>query len=298
MQSPNYYLQKLAGAKSQLNTILIEASHSLNTFYLEPESWTLAAKADESPVTTADHYCHDYLCSQLAQLGFEIPIISEENSDEEMAAFCIDPPDVYWLIDPLDGTSGFVKGTGHFAVNVALIYNKVPLAGWIAWPRTGLLCWAFGINSFDAGSLNFQVTEPESLQEIAALKKPDNTIIFSSSSQNRRKRRVMAAVLPVLDNPQVYSLGAAVKFCAMFQGYGDFYPRLAGTCLWDLAAGQVLLRARGGDIFCLDGRPMEYDFRRGVINPFFLAVTDAQSPQLPLVLEKLREVLQTLGEEL
>ncbi len=253
MQNKVFYLEKLFQVQQELHDILIEVSHGLNQFYLDPDSWEVSMKRDASPVTTADHYCHQLLCKRLEVLGFDIPIISEESSDVEMTQLKANPPEVYWLVDPLDGTSGFVNGTGHFAVNVALIYCMQPIAGWIAWPRVGMICWAFGDIVYRSGSFCFDVVRPESLEVVTSLRMKYRNIIFSSSGQNSRKKQVMFEVAQMLEKPVVFQLGSAIKFCAMFQGYGGFYPRLAGTCLWDLAAGQVLLRARGGDIFFLNG---------------------------------------------
>ncbi len=39
-----------------------------------------------------------------------------------------------WIVDPLDGTSDFIDKTGEFTVMIALIQNKKPILGVIAWP--------------------------------------------------------------------------------------------------------------------------------------------------------------------
>ncbi|HBF07089.1 MAG TPA: hypothetical protein DHW71_15095 [Gammaproteobacteria bacterium] len=294
MQNVNYYLNQVSQIKNTLHEIMIEASHALNEFYLDPKTWDVSLKKDASPVTTADHHCHQLLTEQLTATGLNIPIISEENTEEETAAFKANPPEVYWLIDPLDGTSGFVKGTGHYAINLALIYNNTPIAGWITWPRTGLLCWAYGFQSFTSGCSSFDVEQPESIEHLVALKKQHPLVIYSSSTQNVRKLKVVESLKPIITDEAIVNLGAAVKFCALFQGYGDVYPRLGSTCLWDLAAGQVLLKARGGDIFRLDGTVMDYDFKSGVINTAFVAVADTKLKELPAIMSALNQVHQQL----
>lgn len=291
MQNKTYYLDRMEAARPSLNSILVECSHLLNRYYLEPHSWESTKKDDDSLVTTADHACHEFLVEKLASLNFNIPIISEENSDTEMAEFRQNPPAVYWLIDPLDGTSGFVRGTGHFAINVALVHDTQAIAGWISWPRIGVVCWAFGDQVFSSGTFAFDVVEPESATYLLELRaQTSGLVVFSSASQAKRKKEVMEALAVVSDDIHICSLGAAVKFCAMFKGYGDIYPRLAGTCLWDLAAGQVLLKAKGGNIFRLDGSEMDFKFEQGVLNPYFLAVADANMSNLEPMLDTLRSL--------
>jgi len=291
--SQNVYFQKLSNVKNQLHKLLIEAAHLLNNFYLDPASWDVAHKIDDTVVTTADHSIHALLTARLEQFGFNIPVISEECTAEEFAAFTAKPPAVYWLIDPLDGTYGFVRGTGHFAVNVALIYKTQAIAGWIAWPRVGWVCWAFGDKSYDSGAFSFPVREPESIESLIQLVQQPNPRVLVSSSRMKRKQWIVDGLTQHFGVPAVSSLGAAIKFCAMFRGYGDLYPRLAGTCLWDIAPGQVLLRARGGEIYRLDGSVMNYDFGLSIKNSHFLAVVDRRLPGLPNFLAYLETTEQS-----
>src|SRR5437867_3942730 len=83
-------------------------------------------KADDSPVTQADHQSHFFLKEGLEKLTPEIPILSEE--DEK--SWTIKSP-FYWLIDPLDGTKGFIQKTGEFCINIALMENDHPVFGLI-----------------------------------------------------------------------------------------------------------------------------------------------------------------------
>ena len=64
-------------------------------------------KADHSPVTAADRESEEIILEGLARLAPGVPVIAEE----EVAAGRI--PDIagaFFLVDPLDGTSGFIKG--------------------------------------------------------------------------------------------------------------------------------------------------------------------------------------------
>src|SRR5258706_14870532 len=69
-------------------------------------------KDDHSPVTDADIAANQLITKALKKLTPDIPIIAEE--DEEMGA---ENHELFWLVDPLDGTRSFVKGEPEFTVN-------------------------------------------------------------------------------------------------------------------------------------------------------------------------------------
>ena len=80
-------------------------------------------KEDHSPLTQADRNAHLKILSQLEQTSF--PILSEEGkhlSFEERKKW-----NLFWLVDPLDGTKEFVKRNGEFTVNIALIEKGIPI---------------------------------------------------------------------------------------------------------------------------------------------------------------------------
>ena len=92
-------------------------------------------KADASPVTEADRAAEALILTRLAALYPGIQTVAEEavavdGAPERAEAW-------FWLIDPLDGTRGFVEGRESFTVNIALIHKGAPVAGlpvwW--WPR-------------------------------------------------------------------------------------------------------------------------------------------------------------------
>ena len=92
----------------------------------------VTVKTDQTPVTQADVAANQIITEHLKQIDINIPILSEEN----------DIPDYsvrqkwarYWLIDPLDGTRGFIKRSPEFCVNIALIENHAPILGVIYSP--------------------------------------------------------------------------------------------------------------------------------------------------------------------
>src|SRR5690606_29326307 len=54
------------------------------------------------------------------------------------------------------------------------------------------------------------------------------------------------------------SAGSSLKFCLVAEGRADLYPRIGTTMQWDTAAGDAVLRAAGGKVVTLEGRPLPY----------------------------------------
>ena len=76
---------------------------------------------------------------------------------------------------------------------------------------------------------------------------------------------------------QHVSAGSSLKFCFVAEGRADFYPRLAPTCEWDTAAAQAVLTAAGGVVVHVQTRlPLTCNQSESLLNPFFLALGDAQ----------------------
>ena len=85
----------------------------------------VAYKADNSPLTEADLLANALICDALNAAYPNIPILSEETKAapyEERQGW-----KEYWCVDPIDGTKEFIKKTGDFTVNIALIRHGVPV---------------------------------------------------------------------------------------------------------------------------------------------------------------------------
>ena len=219
-------------------------------------------KSDGSPVTIADQEAEKYIFSQLAIIAPEIPIIGEE----AVAAGSI--PDIsggtYFLVDPLDGTKEFITGGGDFTVNIALMVNNEPVMGIIYAPVSDELYYAGEGKAF--ASIK---SAPEKPISVRALPKDGLTVVASKRHGDPEK---MAEFLRGKKVDALISRSSSLKFCAMAAGEADLYPRLGPTCEWDIAAGEAILRAAGGQVVNLDGTPFRYGKAdRKFLNPEFIA---------------------------
>src|SRR5207248_217689 len=91
---------------------------------------SVSFKADDSPLTAADRASNLHILTGLRKLTPNIPIISEEGGSDVLR----DSEEMFWLIDPLDGTKEFIKQTGQFTVNLALIQRAQVILGLVYAP--------------------------------------------------------------------------------------------------------------------------------------------------------------------
>jgi 3'(2'), 5'-bisphosphate nucleotidase len=102
------------------------------------DDFGIQLKSDNSPVTKADIKVNDILTEALRKLTPDIPIISEEAnlSFEERKDF-----NLFWILDPIDGTKEFIKKSGEFTLNVGLVENQKPIFGIIYIPVLDEMFW-------------------------------------------------------------------------------------------------------------------------------------------------------------
>jgi 3'(2'), 5'-bisphosphate nucleotidase len=215
-------------------------------------------KADGSPVTEADERAQELICAGLATLAPGVPIVAEESCDPERD----EPPEgSFWLVDPLDGTKEFLSRNGEFTVNVGLIENREPVLGVVLAPALGRLFAADGTIAL--------LDDQAGRREIAARSTPaaGATLVSSRSHGDPEALARFCEGRPIAAS---ISAGSSLKFCLVAAGEADLYPRFGRTMEWDTAAADAVLRAAGGQVTDLDGRPLRYG-KRGFANPPFVA---------------------------
>jgi 3'(2'), 5'-bisphosphate nucleotidase len=228
-------------------------------------------KSDNSPVTEADQLAENIILDDLARLAPKIPVIAEEAAS---AGHLPETGDVFFLVDPLDGTKEFVSRNGEFTVNIALIAQGKPVFGIIYAPAKSQLYATFGPDiamraeldidqqNFDASSLNFQRLQ-------TAAPAIDGLNVIASRSHMGGQTR---SYLDKLTISSLKNAGSSLKFCRIAEGVADIYPRFAPTMEWDTAAGHAILLAAGGEVVTIDGMPLAYGKREEkYLNPCFIA---------------------------
>lgn len=221
-------------------------------------------KRDSSPVTEADIAAHDYITHCLTQLTPSLPIVSEENSEEENLAIAKKYSE-YWLVDPLDGTKSFIKQSGDFTVNIALIKNQRPVQGVIYLPISQTLYYAE--NEKQAFKQTIQDNTAPSLITVNHKAEDAPRIVVASLSHRTQATNDFIATLNV---ESIVAASSSVKLCLVAEGQADIYPRFGPTCEWDIAAGHAIVNAAGGKVCDLNGQPLLYG-KESLLNPYFIA---------------------------
>lgn len=263
-------MERLATLNPQVCELVREAGEKIMHFYEGGASVTW--KRDASPLTSADSASHDFLMEALRSLTPEIPVISEE-SDETINGF-VAAGTSFWLVDPLDGTKEFIKGTNEFTVNVALIEAGQPAMGVVYAPALNLIYYG----SRDSGSWRKAGAEPATPISVRRA----DVLRMSVVASKDHAGPLVGAMLARLTSPQLQSMGSSLKFCLVAEGKADLYLRDLPTMEWDTAAAQCVVEAAGGGVYSLDGKPLSYG-KDDLRNPAIMTVGDLQYDWLALI---------------
>ncbi len=199
-------------------------------------------KADASPVTAADLAAHHAIVTALRAFDPATTIVSEEADVPAEAGDC-------WIVDPLDGTKEFIKRTGEFTVNIALIRDAGPVLGVVYAPAIDTTYAA----ARGLGAWKWTGDAPrEQIQARVEATRPYRMVV-SRDHAGAAEREVALR----LDAVEV-AMGSSLKFCAIADGTADFYPRFAGTMEWDTAAAQCVVECAGGTVTDREGHPLRY----------------------------------------
>jgi 3'(2'), 5'-bisphosphate nucleotidase len=238
--------------------LVMEAGKRILEIYAT--DFRVGSKPDHTPLTAADLVSHHYLSEALETLQWNVPVLSGESHDmafEERSEW-----ETYWLVDPLNGTSEFIKRNGEFTVNVALIRQHKPVLGVVYAPALQT-CY------FSAeGCGVFKCVGQGPLEEIhARIPALQGSFILGNPARTMGEE----AYLRRLGEQKLQCIGSSLEFCKIAEGKADLYPCLAPTCEWDTAAAQYILEAAGGAVTDLQGEPLRYNAKASLLNPYFLA---------------------------
>lgn len=225
-------------------------------------------KSDDSPVTQADRAAEALILERLAALYPGVQTVAEEAVAADGAPASAD--DWFWLIDPLDGTKGFVRGGEAFTVNIALMHAGYPVAGVVTAPATATT-WrtdAPGAGAFRRQFGEQQQGEAHSGAEWRPIKvrdRPQEGMALLSHSVTDEEAARLAARHGCT---RWQGTDSSLKFCLIAEGRFDAYPRSGPTSEWDTAAGQAVLEAAGGRVLAEDGQRLAYGKPKFLNGPF------------------------------
>ncbi len=271
------------GMTEAILPILEAAGKAILEVYENESLFNTEYKDDRSPLTEADKRSNQIICDSLAKFFPNIPIISEENKQAPYAERSSYKR--LFLVDPLDGTKEFIKRNGEFTINIAYVEEEKVVAGYVYIPvkRETFFAekYAGAWSTNPDGKLNALHSRTFHLLD------ENLNVVASRSHRDPRTDKIIS----MLNQPQIVSIGSALKFIKVAQGEADFYPRLAPTMGWDTAAAQCLVEESGGSIIRFDNRlPVTYN-KIDLLSPYFIAFGRLLDP------ESLFQLLDQLEEE-
>jgi 3'(2'), 5'-bisphosphate nucleotidase len=201
------------------------------------KDFSVEYKDDSSPVTQADLRSNDILIDCLKKTGYGI--LSEETGHTGSK-------EVFWVIDPLDGTTDFIQKTGEFSIMVGLVRGKKPVLGIVYAPAINKLYYAQkGKGAFLNDKRIYISNQKEQRMVI-------------SRNHFREKDKAIAKRIGVKEFLKMGSVG--VKYGMIAEGKAEVCIYTTDKLgLWDCCAPQIILIEAGGQVFDTQGKIPQYN---------------------------------------
>ena len=222
---------------------------ALSMFRTELKNWT---KGASSPVSEADIAVNDLLEARLRTATPDYGWLSEESADDEER---LGKP-LVWIVDPIDGTRGYLAGREDWCVSVALVEHERPVLAAVYAPVTDELFFAARGQGASLNDRPIVVTGGTAL-DFARVAGPKPLV-------ERLKQTPQEIVL----HPRIASL--ALRLCRVAQGYLDAAFAGGQSRDWDLAAANLIVQEADGRMTALSGDTILYN-RREVAHGMLVA---------------------------
>lgn len=204
-------------------------------------------------VTEYDKNIQTQLEIGLKKLLPEAKFIGEEGSNDELT------DDGYaFIVDPIDGTTNFIKDYHHSAISVALLKGKEVVAGVVYNPYLDEIFHTIkGQGAFCNGK-KISVSD----------RTIDNGLVLFGSSPYDKS--LFPKTIEILSEFFYKALdirrsgSAALDLCWVACGRAELYFELQ-TSPWDFAAGKLIVEEAGGIVTTLDGSPLSFEGKSSII---------------------------------
>jgi 3'(2'), 5'-bisphosphate nucleotidase len=231
------------------------AGEAALAFYGKPLRVEHKEEFDE-PVTQADRAVNELIVRGLQEAFPEDGILAEESVDTERRL----ARERVWMVDPLDGTKGFIAGTGDFAVQIGLAVAGRSALGVLYAPATDVLYWA--ARGHGAWVLRPTSEAGKSLQaeRLRVTDERELSRMRLAESRAHRGPRMEAVVRALGVRAEVRSHSVGVKVGLLVERQADLYIHLSPkTKQWDTCAPEAVLTEAGGRMTDLWGEPLVYN---------------------------------------
>jgi len=240
---------------------------------------------DVEPVTQADRIANELIVNGLKAAFPSDGILAEESVDTERRL----SKSRVWMVDPLDGTNGFIDGNGDFAVQIGLVKDGEPVVSVVYVPLSRVLYRAvIGNGSW--------IEHPQRETERAGVSDRQTFATMRlAASRSHRSSRMNKVVQRFGFRKEVQRGSVGIKVGLLVEQECDVYIHLSPrTKQWDTCAPQLILTEAGGRMTDLFGQPLHYNVR-DVNNRNGLVASNGASHQV--IIETLAPLLAEFGRK-
>ncbi len=210
---------------------------AMKYFRSENEVWM---KSGNSPVSRADMEVNEFLHEKLRSARPQYGWLSEETDDNNDR---LDHKRVF-VVDPIDGTRGFINGSDKWCISIAVVEAGRPIAAILECPA---LKECYSANQGQQSLLNGKLMnspQPEEIRHVTGSQKILDMIESDTSMDIS-----VTAFVPSL----------AYRIAMVASGKIDMAIARSGAHDWDLAAADLVLSNAGGQLSGLDGQQLLYN---------------------------------------
>jgi myo-inositol-1(or 4)-monophosphatase len=213
---------------------------ALSLFRTELKNWT---KGASSPVSEADIRVNDLLEKRLRSATPEYGWLSEESVDDEQRL----GKHLTWIVDPIDGTRGYLAGREDWCVSVALVEDAAPVLAAVFAPASDEFFLAVRGRGAARNNVPVYATTGTDL-DFSRIAGPKPLVQRLSPSPDE-----------IVLYPRIGSL--ALRLCRVAQGTLDAAFAGGQSRDWDLAAANLIVQEANGNMTALSGDTISYNRR-------------------------------------
>jgi len=222
------------------DTVREAGALALSLFGTDLKNWT---KGASSPVSEADIAVNDLLESRLRAATPDYGWLSEESVDDEARL----EKRLVWIVDPIDGTRGYLAGREDWCVSVALVENGSALLSAVFAPASDEFFFAARGQGATRNAVPVFATSGTEL-DFSRVAGPKPLV-------ERLSRQTGEITL----HPRIGSL--ALRLCRVAQGSLDAAFAGGQSRDWDLAAANLIVQEANGNMTALSGDAILYNRR-------------------------------------
>ena len=207
---------------------------------------------DVEPVTQADRIANEMIVNGLKAEFPSDGILAEESVDTERRL----SKSRVWMVDPLDGTNGFIDGNGDFAVQIGLVEDGEPVMAVVYVPLSNVLYRAI------AGHGAWIERPQRETDQAAVSDRQTFATMRLAASRSHRSPRMNKVVQRFGFREEVQRGSVGIKVGLLVEQQCDVYIHLSPrTKQWDTCAPQLILTEAGGRLTDLFGQPLNYNVK-------------------------------------